>query len=141
LVLDTIDAVVRKVSFVIRFMALFTIATGFIVLGASILTGRYQRVRETILLRTLGASRQQVHRILVAEYTLTGVLSALTGVLLAEGAAWALSRFVFHARFEIAVLPGLLALLVVSTATVAIGLLANRGVLDRPPLQVLGGAS
>ena len=140
LVLDTIDAVVRKVSFVIRFMALFTVVTGLIVLAASILTGRYQRVRETILLRTLGASRQQVHRILIAEYLLTGMLSALTGVVLAELAAWALCRFVFSARFEFAALPALVAVAVVTATTVIVGLIANRGVLDRPPLQVLGGS-
>jgi putative ABC transport system permease protein len=137
LVLDTIDAVVRKVSFVIRFMALFTVVTGLIVLAASILTGRYQRVRETILLRTLGASRQQVHRILIAEYFLTGLLSSLTGVVLAEAAAWGLCRFVFAVQFTPAIFPALVALLIVTLTTVVIGLVANRGVLNRPPLQVL----
>src|SRR5690606_5198137 len=56
LVLDTIDAILSKIGFVIRFMALFTVGTGIIVLIASVLTGRFQRVQEGILLRTLGAS-------------------------------------------------------------------------------------
>jgi putative ABC transport system permease protein len=139
LVLDTIDAVLSKVAFVFRFMALFTVVTGLIVLAASVLTGRYQRIQETILLRTLGASREQVRRILIAEYLLLGVLAALTGVVLAEIAAWALSRFVFEAQFGVAVVPGVVTVAVVSTATVLIGLIANRGVLDRPPLEVLRG--
>ncbi len=139
LVLDTVDAVLRKVAFVFHFMALFTVATGLMVLAASVLTGRYQRIQETILLRTLGASRQQIQRILLAEYLLLGVLSAFTGIILAEVAAWALSRFVFEAEFHLAVAPGAYALVVVSAATVLIGLLANRGVLNRPPLEVLRG--
>jgi len=141
LVLDTVDAILGKISFVIRFMALFTVATGLIVLAASVLTGRYQRIQETILLRTLGASRGQVRRILLAEYLLLGFLSALTGVVLAEGAAFALAKFVFEAEFRPSVLAPLAAVAVVSAATVITGLLANRGVLDSPPLEILRGAA
>jgi putative ABC transport system permease protein len=141
LVLDTIDTILSKVAFVIRFMAGFTVATGLIVLAASVLTGRYQRIQETILLRTLGASRQQVRRILLAEYLLLGGLSAFTGILLAEGGAWLLARYVFEAEFQFAVLPMIIALLAVTTITILTGLLANRGVLDSPPLEILRSAA
>ena len=141
LVLDTIDAILNKVAFVIRFMALFTVATGLIVLAASVLTGRYQRIQETILLRTLGASKQQVRRILVAEYLLLGTLAALTGIVLAEGGAWLLARYVFEAEFQFAVWPMLIAFGSVSTLTIVIGLIANRGVLDSPPLEILRSAA
>jgi putative ABC transport system permease protein len=141
LVLDTIDALVHKVSFVFRFMALFTVATGLIVLVASVLTGRYQRIQESILLRTLGASREQVRRILIAEYLLLGVLAALTGMILAEAGAWALARYVFDAEFHFAILPMFFALVIVSGATILTGLLANRGVLDKPPLEILRSAT
>ena len=67
LILQTLDSILSKISFAIRFMALFTVATGLVVLVGAILTGRYQRVRESILLRTLGASRKQVLRILLVE--------------------------------------------------------------------------
>jgi putative ABC transport system permease protein len=141
LVLDTIDAILNKVSFVIRFMALFTVATGLIVLVASVLTGRYQRIQETILLRTLGASRQQVHRILLAEYLLLGLLAGLTGIVLAEGGAWALARFVFNAEFHFAILPMIVASVAVVSLTIITGLIANRGVLDSPPLEIIRGTA
>ncbi len=141
LVLDTIDTILEKVAFVIRFMALFTVATGLIVLAASVLTGRYQRIQETILLRTLGASKQQIRRILLAEYLLLGCLAALTGIVLAEGGAWLLARYVFEVEFHVAFVPALIAATSVSALTVIIGLLANRGVLDSPPLEILRGAA
>ena len=141
LVLDTIDAILDKVAFVVRFMALFTVITGLVVLVASVLTGRYQRIQETILLRTLGASRQQVHRILLAEYLLLGVISAATGIVLAETGAWLLARYVFEAEFHLAFVPMLIALVTVSAATVITGLFANRGVLDSPPLEILRSAA
>jgi putative ABC transport system permease protein len=141
LVLDTIDTILEKIAFVVRFMALFTVVTGLIVLVASVLTGRYQRIQETILLRTLGASRQQVHRILLAEYLLLGALSALTGIVLAETGAWLLARYLFEAEFHFALVPMLVALIVASAATIITGLLANRGVLDSPPLEILRSAA
>jgi putative ABC transport system permease protein len=141
LVLDTIDAILDKVAFVVRFMALFTVITGLVVLVASVLTGRYQRIQETILLRTLGASRQQVHRILLAEYLLLGFISAATGIVLAETGAWLLARYVFEAEFQLAFIPMLVALVTVSAATVITGLIANRGVLDSPPLEILRSAA
>ena len=99
LVLQTVDAILGKISFVIRFLAMFTVLTGLLVLVTALMTGRYQRLQESILLRTLGASRGQIYRILLVEYFSLGFLAALTGVLLAMLAAWALARFVFHAPF------------------------------------------
>ncbi|HYH15458.1 MAG TPA: ABC transporter permease, partial [Flavisolibacter sp.] len=53
LVLSVIDDVVGKVGFVIRFMAAFSIFTGLVVLIASVLISKYQRMGESVLLRTL----------------------------------------------------------------------------------------
>ena len=74
---------------------MFTVVTGLLVLAGALLTGRYQRIQESVLLRTLGASRQQIFRILLVEYLVLGLLAALTGTILAIGASWALAYFVF----------------------------------------------
>lgn len=79
LVLRTLDDILSRVGLVVRFMALFTVATGLIVLVGAVLTGRWQRVQEGILLRTLGATRKQIHRILFAEYLSLGLLAAAAG--------------------------------------------------------------
>ncbi|MDB6065392.1 MAG: macB 4 [Pedosphaera sp.] len=137
LILQTLDSILGKISFVIRFMAMFTVATGLLVLVGALLTGRYQRIQESILLRTLGASRGQVFKILLAEYLSLGLLAALTGILLAVMAAWALCFFVFHVHFAPSGLPLLIALLAVPGLTVLTGLLMSRGVLNQPPLAIL----
>jgi putative ABC transport system permease protein len=137
LVLDTLESVLSKVSFVIKFMAAFTILTGLIVLMAAILTGRYQRVQESILLRTLGASKKQVQRILLVEYFLLGFLASLTAVLLAEASSWALAKYLFKIQYTVLLMPPVIALVAVSVLTIIIGLLGNRGVLDKPPLEIL----
>ena len=85
LIVNMIDTILGKVAFVVRFIALFSIATGLIVLAGSVTTGRYQRMRESVLLRTLGARRSQILRIMMVEYFLLGSFAALTGLLLAWG--------------------------------------------------------
>ncbi len=137
LVLNTLDAFLEKVGFVIRFMAFFSIVTGLIVLTAAVVTSRFQRVQESILLRTLGASRQQIIRIMTVEYVLLGGLAALTGLLLSYAGTWALAFFVFESNFLPTLLPFVVALATVVILTVTIGLSNSRGILDRPPLEVL----
>jgi putative ABC transport system permease protein len=137
LVLRTLDQILGRIGFAIRFMALFTVATGLLVLVASIVSGRWQRVRECILLRVLGASRRQVLRILLVEYALLGLLAALTGVALAFAGTGALALWVFKIPFTPPLGPAALAVLVVTTLTIITGLLASRGVTTHPPLEIL----
>ena len=137
LIVQTVDSILRKVSFVIRFMALFTLGTGLIVLLASILAGRFQRLQESVLLRTLGASRKQILRIQMVEYFSLGALAAVTGIILAVAASWALTVFVFKVPFSFSVVPLVAALATVCGLTVLTGLLTSRGICDYPPLEVL----
>jgi putative ABC transport system permease protein len=137
LILSTVDTILGKVSFVVRFLALFSIATGLLVLVGIIAGSRYQRVRESVLLRTLGASRRQVRRIMALEYVFLGGFAALTGLVLSLGSSWALVLFVFEVPFAPPILPLLLALPLICLLTVLVGQLSSRGVHDSPPLEVL----
>jgi putative ABC transport system permease protein len=125
------------VFFVIRFMALFTVLTGLLVLVSALVTGHFQRARESVLLRTLGASARQVFGILLVEYVGLGIVAALAGSILALGGAWALARFVFHVRFAPQISQVILALVVVPVLTGGIGLLMSRRILKTPPLEML----
>ena len=137
LVVNMIDTILSKVAFVVRFMALFSIFTGLVVLAGAVVTGRYQRIRESVLLRTLGARKRQVLHIMLLEYLFLGMLAALTGLLLAWAASWLLAQYVFEAPFVPFILPSLLALLIMTLLAVAIGMFNSRGIANRPPLEVL----
>jgi putative ABC transport system permease protein len=138
LIIQTIDGVYSKASFVVEFLALFTVVTGGIVLAGAVLIGRSQRVRESVLLRTLGATKAQVNRIMLAEYLALGSLGAAVGAVLAVAANWALAWQVFQVKWTA---PSPLVLIggwaAVSALTVTTGLLSNRGICDHPPLAVL----
>ncbi|WP_240699302.1 ABC transporter permease [Spirosoma sordidisoli] len=137
LVLKTIDEILDQISFVIRFMALFSILTGLLVLASSVIISKYQRLRESVLLRTLGASRNQILRITALEYGLLGMLAALAGILLSLLGTWALAQFVFEVAFRPDLTPLAIVAAVVTTLTILIGVFNSREVLVRPPLEVL----
>lgn len=132
-----LDDVLGRVAAVIRFLAAFSVATGFIVLLGAVLSGRLQRIRESVLLRTLGATRRQIARVLLAEYLSLGLLAALAGILLAVIAGWALARWLFEVDYAVPVLPLLWLAVGVTALSAAVGLLASREVFRHTPLEAL----
>ena len=137
LILETLDEIVGKVSFVIRFMAFFSIITGIIVLIGSVIISKYQRIRESVLLRTMGASRRQILSINALEYFFLGSLAALTGVLIALAGSWALAVFYFETPFTPPFWPVIISYLSITLLTILVGLSNSRGVLNKPPLEIL----
>ncbi|MDQ3395362.1 MAG: FtsX-like permease family protein [Bacteroidota bacterium] len=137
LILTTLDEILKQISFVIKFMALFSIATGLLVLLSSVIISKYQRSQESVLLRTLGASKKQILYITGLEYFFLGSLASLSGILLALAGSYGLAYYNFETTFHPDFVPILLVYLIITTLTVAIGLLNNREVLNKPPLEVL----
>jgi putative ABC transport system permease protein len=134
---QTLERLIDRVVLAIRFMAFFTLATGAIVLVGALATSRFQRIREGALLRTLGATRGQLFRIVLAEYLALGLMAAAVAAALAGVAAWALARWVFEGRFALPALPLAGLTLGVVGVTVIVGLLNSREVIRRTPLEVL----
>jgi putative ABC transport system permease protein len=137
LVLRVLDDLLGKIGFVIRFMAGFSIVTGIVVLISSVLISKYQRLQESVLLRTLGGSRKQILAITALEYFFLGTLAALTGILLALAASWALAHYMFETPFHPTMSPVVILFGLVCFLTVSIGLANSRGILNRSPLEVL----
>jgi putative ABC transport system permease protein len=136
-ILSMLEGILEKISLVINFMALLSILTGIIVLIGAVRTSKYQRVRESVLLRTLGAKNAQLLAISFYEYAFLGILGCLTGILLSLAGSFLLARFVFEEPFVPSSEPFLILLPVLTILVVGIGLLNSRSVLSSPPLEVL----
>jgi putative ABC transport system permease protein len=139
LILETVRSILERIGRVIQILAGFTVLAGLAILIGTLLNGRGQRVRESVLLRTLGASSRQVRLILLVESATLGALSAAAGVLLALAANAALAVFVFEASPWPAPGLGLVLIAFAGATTLAIlaGLLLSRGISQTPPLQIL----
>ncbi len=132
-----VEDILNKVSWIINFMAFFSILTGIIVLIGSVRTSKYQRIKESVLLRTLGAKNKQILTITALEYLSLGILGSLLGILLALISSLLLAVFVFQQPFTPSLIPFLVFLPGISLLVLGIGLSNIREVLKSSPLEVL----
>jgi putative ABC transport system permease protein len=136
-VLSVLEDLMDKVGSIIRFMAMFSIVTAVVVLIASVRISKYQRIQESVLLRTMGASRRQIFAITTIEYFFLGSLSAFTGIFIALAGSWLLAKYNLQVPFSANPIPPLLLFLAIAVLTIVIGLLNSRGTLNKPPLEIL----
>jgi putative ABC transport system permease protein len=140
-ILVLLEGILNKISLVINFMALLSILTGIIVLIGAVRTSKYQRIKESVLLRTLGAQNAQLLKISFYEYAFLGVLGSLTGILLSLIGSFLLARFVFKEPFVPSIEPFIILLPALTILVVVIGLLNSRSVLRSSPLEILRSTS
>jgi putative ABC transport system permease protein len=137
LILSTINQLFEKVGMVIRFLALFSMLTGLAVLAGAVMNSRFARMKENVLLRTVGARSKQIVQITLIEYAYLGLFAALTGILLALLAGILLAVFFFEVTFSFSAAYLAAVGAGVAGLTVAIGWFNSRAVVSTPPLQVL----
>jgi putative ABC transport system permease protein len=134
---QALDEVLGRVATIIRFLAAFSLGAGFVVLLGAASASRLERLREAVLLKTLGATRGQVAAALVVEYLTQGTLAALAGITLGMAAAWGLSRWLFEVPFE-APLAGLAALgALTALLAAAVGAAAGWSAYRGTPVEAL----
>ncbi len=137
LILATLDGIFDKIALVIRFMAIFSVLTGLFVLSGAVINSKYARLKENILLRTLGALQKQLLQMTIIEYSYLGIFAGLTGSLLALIASWGLSIFFF----EILFFPDFISLIIiwisVTAITVFVGWINTKSILNKSPLEIL----
>lgn len=137
LVLSTINELFNKLGLVVRFLAMFSIITGLVVLAGAVINSKYVRMKENVLLRTIGARTSHITKITLIEYAYLGLFSALTGMILSLGGGWVLAKWFFEITFAFDWLELLVIAAGVVILTVSIGWWNSREVISTPPLQVL----
>ena len=134
--LETVRSVVIQITYVIQFLAAFSIFAGVIILASSIAGTRYRRIREVVVLKTLGATRRRIATVFSIEFAVLGLVAGVVGISFANVIARVLLRRLTVAyHFQWGWTVG--ALLGTAALTVATGWLASHRILGRKPLEVL----
>jgi putative ABC transport system permease protein len=137
LILSTVQDLFNKLGLVVRFLALFSIITGLVVLSGAVMNSKFLRIKENVLLRTIGARTRHVTQITLIEYAYLGFFAALTGVLLSLMGGWLLTTFFFKITFAFDGIELALITAGVVSLTMLLGWLNLREVTHAPPLQIL----
>jgi putative ABC transport system permease protein len=135
-VLERIESVVDQITFVVRLLAGFSILAGLMILASSIASTRFRRMREAVVLKTLGATRMRIVRTFSVEFSVLGLLAGAVGVVFAN----LLTRVLLHRLdigFHIEWGATMLALVGTAVLATATGWIASYRILGLRPLEVL----
>lgn len=136
-VIRIVQDVVDQIAIVVQLVSAFAILGGVIILTSSVVATRFRRVRETAILKTLGATRSKVARIFSVEFLVLGLVAGGMGALLASGFSALLLDRVMDASFEPAILPNVVTILATALIANLAGWLASFRILGQKPLEVL----
>ncbi len=139
-ILAQVQRVLEQVIGAVQFLFIFTLAAGVLVLYAALAGTRDERMRESALLRALGASHKQVRSVQTAEFIAVGALAGLMAALGAQGIGYVLASrvFEFHIDFNPWLVPAGIAAGIACSGLG--GWMSLRRVLLRPALQSLRDA-
>ncbi|HUH16406.1 MAG TPA: FtsX-like permease family protein [Methylomirabilota bacterium] len=136
----TVASIIARVASAIRFVAGFSLGAGGLVLVGAVATSRFQRARESALLRALGARRRQVRRMLLTEYLVLGALAGVSGLLLAVLASWGVVVLFLDLPYAVPVGWLVAAWAAVALLAGAAGMASSREALHDTPLGALRAA-
>jgi putative ABC transport system permease protein len=136
-VLDRVQEVIDQVALVVRFISAFAILAGVIILASSIAGSRMRRVREVVILKTLGATRAKVAAIFSVEFLLLGLVAGVMGSLLAVAFTNVLLTRLLDAKFQFDWAPNGIAIFGSALIAMGAGWGASYRILDQKPLEIL----
>lgn len=135
-ILTRIETVVDQITVVIRFLAGFSILAGLTILASSIASTRFRRMREAVVLKTLGATRMRIVRTFSVEFSVLGLLGGVVGAIFGNLLTQLIlhrMKIEFHLEWSAAVV-ALIGTAILATAT---GWIASYRILGLRPLEVL----
>src|ERR1041384_1303103 len=136
-VIRAIERIVKNITLAISFVGVFILLTGALILIGSLAMTKFQRIYEVALLKTLGAKRKTLLRILIAEYGLIGTVAGLIGSSAAVGLSYVISRWVFQIPWSFTAAVNVIGVFATIILVITVGILATADVLSRKPLATL----
>lgn len=136
-VMTQVRNIMERVASAVQFVFLFTLLAGLMVLYAAIVSTQDERLYESAILRTLGASRRQLLASQLTEFATIGVLAGFVAALGATGAGYALSTRILNLPFSFSPWLWLTGIVLGGLGVAFAGWLGTRKTLNRPPLQIL----
>jgi putative ABC transport system permease protein len=118
-VLRAIAGLLEQISTALAATGSLTLAAGALVLAGAVAAGQRRRIREAVILKTLGATRGQIRAAWLVEFGILGLVAGAIAALVGLAASWAVVVLVMHAEWVL--LPGTLAAVVLGCVVLMLG--------------------
>ncbi|HEY1335852.1 MAG TPA: FtsX-like permease family protein, partial [Bryobacteraceae bacterium] len=136
-VMQIVEEVVDRIALVIRFISAFTILAGAVMVASSVAGTRFRRMREVVILKTLGATRRRIAWIFSVEFLALGAVAGLMGSLLAAGFAALVMKRLLEIEYRPDVAAALATVALAALVSAGAGWAASFRILGRKPLEIL----
>lgn len=100
--LEAANRILSTVAVAVRGTAAVTLIAGTLVLAGAVAAGHARRVRDSVILKVLGATRARIVRTYLMEYGLLGLATAIAAAAIGSTAAWAVVTYVMRGDFVLA---------------------------------------
>jgi putative ABC transport system permease protein len=117
--LDQVVGLLERIGLALSAVAGITLVAGLLVLAGAVAAGQRRRIRDAVVLKTIGATRAQIRSSFLVEFGLLGLTAGLLATTAGTAAAWGVVRFVMRADWVF--LPGTLALTVLACMAITLG--------------------
>lgn len=134
---EKVESVIGSLLHLVDFMSGFAIVSGLFILSGAIASTKFRRLKESAILKTLGAKRSVVASILGYEYALLGIIAATVGVGLSSALSWTVMVYLVKSDWHFRILPLGWALLAAVILTTLTGIVSSLDVLCNKPVQTL----
>ncbi len=138
-IVRTIKRIIDNITLAVSFIGGFVFLSGALILIGSIAMTKFQRTYEAAVLKTLGAKRKTLLMILIAEYSLLGLVAGVIGSLGAVGLSYAISRYVFDIPWSFTPVINFAGVVGTVAMVILVGTVSTIDVLSRKPLAILRG--
>lgn len=136
-IINTVETVVARLLTLVDFMSAFAIVSGLFILSGAVASTKFRRLKESAILKTLGAKRGVVASILGYEYATLGLIAGAVGVLLSMGLSWGVMEYIVKAPWHFRVEPLTYAFGLAVILTTLTGILSSLDVLNNKPILTL----
>jgi len=136
-VLRIIQDVVNQIAVVVRLISGFALLAGAIILASSVAGQRFRRIREVVVMKTLGATRKSIAGVFSVEFLILGLVAGLMGAIMASVFAALVLKRMMNATPQINWTAGLACVAITAAIAVAAGWAASFQILGRKPLEIL----
>jgi putative ABC transport system permease protein len=136
-IMNKVREIIQRVTDAVEYVFLFTLMAGLMVFYAAIQATHDERMRESAILRTLGAGRRQLVTGLVSEFVSLGMLAGLVAAIAASLIGFVVAEQVLKVPYSFNAWLWLSGLIGGGAGLGLAGYLGTRSILNSPPLLTL----
>jgi putative ABC transport system permease protein len=95
-VLSAIAVLLDQIAAALTVTGGLTLLAGTLVLAGAIAAGQRRRVREAVILKTLGATRRQIRAAWLTEFGVIGLVAGVIAAVAGSGASYGVAHYIMH---------------------------------------------